>query len=152
MTWLQASYMEVKMKKMEIDIQLDPVKDGASWIPDKMTIKGRGALIIGTNGQYRFAEEDEVMGIFDQLSGCGASDYLGQTAFLVVYNSNKVLYTDDGRFFVGSVVIVKGTAKGTAKGIEFLDEAEIEEVKTEFESRLSMLCGNGFQFSAYEIG
>lgn len=136
------------MKKMEIDIQLDPVKDGASWIPEKMTIKGRGALIIGTNGQYRFAEEDEVMAIIDQLSSCGASDYLGQTAFLVVYNSNKVLFTDDGRFFVGSAMIVKGTAKG----IEFLDEAEIEEVKAEFESRLSMLCGNGFQFSAYEIG
>ena len=41
--------------------------------------------------------------------------------------------------------------KGSAKGIELLDEEEIEQAKKEFESRLATLCGSGIQFSAYEI-
>ena len=46
------------MKIVEIDIRLDPVKDGTSWTPEKMRPKGRGALITGTNGKYRVADED----------------------------------------------------------------------------------------------
>lgn len=136
------------MKTIEIDIQLDPVKDGASWIPDKMTIQGRGALIIGTNGQYRFAGEEEAMELFDRLGTCSESAYMGKTNFLMVYNSKKVLSTGDSRFLVGSSMIVKGTRNG----VEFMDESEIEAAKVEFESRLATLCGSGIQFSAYEIG
>ena len=42
--------------------------------------------------------------------------------------------------------------KGTDRGLEFLDDEEVEEAKAEFISRLAVLCGSGIQFSAYEIG
>ena len=135
------------MQNIEITIQLDPVEDGANWIPKGMKIKGGGALIIGTNGDYRIAEENEVIEILDRLSGCCSSDYMGKTSFLVVYNKKKIVAAGDAKFIVGSVMIVKGSAKG----IELLDEEEIEQAKKEFESRLATLCGSGIQFSAYEI-
>ena len=135
------------MKIVEIDIRLDPVKDGTSWMPEKMKRKGRGALIIGTNGKYRVAEEEEATEIMDRLSGVCSSDYMGKTSFLVIYNSKKVLTAGAGKFLVGSALIVKGTNKGIA----FLDEEDVEEAKAEFESRLATLCGSGIQFSAYEI-
>ena len=56
------------MQNIEITIQLDPVEDGANWIPKGMKIKGSGALIIGTNGDYRIAEENEA--ISEQLISC----------------------------------------------------------------------------------
>lgn len=136
------------MKAFEIGIQLDPVNDGANWIPEKMRCKNRGALIVGTNGQYRFAEEEEALEILDRLSGTCASDYMGKTEYLIVYNSNKVLSAGTKQYLAGSAMIVKGTAKG----IEFLSQAEMEATLKEFESRLVILCGNGIQFSAYEIG
>ena len=53
----------------------------------------------------------------------------------------------EGRFIVGSVLIVKGTDKG----IEFLEEDEINTVINEFASRMATLCSGDMQFSAYEI-
>ena len=41
------------MKEIEISIQLNPVEDGANFIPDRVRRKDKGALIIGTNGEYR---------------------------------------------------------------------------------------------------
>ena len=136
------------MKNIEINIELNPVKDGASWVPDHMKRKGRGALIIGTNGKYRFAQEEEAIKLFNEMSGFCESDYMGDTNLLVLYNSKKVLNTCDGRFLAGSVMIMKATEKG----VEFINESEIEAAKAGFESRLVTLCGNGIQFSAYEIG
>lgn len=136
------------MKTFEIDIQLDPVNDGANWIPEKMRCKDRGALIVGTNGKYRFAEEEEAMEVFDKLSGICASGYMGKTEYLIVYNSKKVLSAGTNYYLAGSAMIVKGTVRG----IELLTQSEMEEALKEFESRLVTLCGSGIQFSAYEIG
>ena len=135
------------MKNIDITIQLDPVNDGVSSIPANVKMKGRGALVIGTNGNYRFIDEDEAVEILDRLSGSCGTDYMGKNNYLVVYNSKKVIKAIEGRFIVGSVLIVKGTDKG----IEFLEEDEINTVINEFASRMATLCSGDMQFSAYEI-
>lgn len=135
------------MKNIDITIQLDPVNDGVSSIPANVKMKGRGALVIGTNGNYRFIDEDEAVEILDKLSGNCGTDYMGKNNYLVVYNSKKVIKAIEGRFIVGSVLIVKGTDKG----IEFLEEDEINTVINEFASRMATLCSGDMQFSAYEI-
>ena len=135
------------MKNIDITIQLDPVNDGVSSIPTNVKMKGRGALVIGTNGNYRFIDEDEAVEILDRLSGNCGTDYMGKNNYLVVQNSKKVIKAIEGRFIVGSVLIVKGTDKG----IEFLEEDEINTVINEFASRMATLCSGDMQFSAYEI-
>ena len=75
------------------------------------------------------------------------SEYIGKTSYLVVYNSKKVIKTIEGKFFVGSALIVKGTNAG----MEFLSEDEIDTVVNEFASRMATLCSGDIQFSAYEI-
>ena len=136
------------MKEIEINIQLDPVEDGAIVIPKQVVREDKGALIIGTNGEYRFAKEAEAYEILDRLGINCAADYMGRTDDMTIFNAKKVLNAGGSQFVVGSVMIVKGTERG----IEFLNEAEVEEAKVEFESRLAVLCGSGIQFSAYEIG
>ena len=136
------------MKEIEISIQLNPVEDGANFIPDRVRRKDKGALIIGTNGEYRVAEEEEAYDLLDRLAVNCASDYMGATDYLVIFNAKKVLCVSGTKFVVGSVMIVKGTARG----LEFLNEEEVEEAKAEFISRLAVLRGSGIQFSAYEIG
>lgn len=136
------------MNKIEINIQLDPVTDGASFMPDKVVNKSRQGLVIGTNGEYRTIDEAEVYEILDRLAKVSESDYMGKTSFLAVFNAKKVLSTGGARFVVGSVLIIKGIREGIA----LLDTEEIEQAKEEFESRLVTLCGSGIQFSAYELG
>jgi len=136
------------MKEIEINIQLDPVEDGAIVIPKQVNREDKGALIIGTNGECRFAKEAEAYEILDRLGMNCAADYMGKTDYMTIFNAKKVLSTGESQFVVGSVMIIKGTERG----IEFLNKAEAEEAKIEFESRLAVLCGSGIQFSAYEIG
>ena len=76
------------------------------------------------------------------------TDYIGKTNYLIVYNSKKVIKTFEGRFFVGSVLIVKGSHSG----MEFISEDEVDTVVNEFASRMATLCSGDMQFSAYEIG
>ena len=139
------------MKQIEINIQLDPVTDGPNFLPEKVTNESKKALVIGTNGEYRLIGEEEVYEIFDRMAAAmvSESDFMGNTDFLAVFNAKKVLNTGGAKFVVGSVLIVKGTREGIAL---LLDEEEIEQAKTEFQSRLVTLCGSGIQFSAYELG
>ena len=138
------------MKQIEINIQLDPVTDGPNFLPEKVTNESKKALVIGTNGEYRLIDEDEVYEIFDRMASAmvSESDFMGNTDFLAVFNAKKVLSTGGAKFVVGSVLIVKGAREGIA----LMDEEEIEQAKTEFQSRLVTLCGSGIQFSAYELG
>ena len=135
------------MQNIDITIQLDPVEDGANWIPKGMKIKGGGALIIGTNGDYRIAEENEAIEILDRLSSCCSSDYMGHTGFIVICNRKKIIRTGDSRFIAGSVLIVKAGKHGT----DLLTEEEIDRAKAEFACRLATLCADGIEFSAYEM-
>lgn len=138
------------MKQIEINIQLDPVTDGPNFLPEKVTNESKKALVIGTNGEYRLIDEDEVYEIFDRMASAmvSESDFMGNTDFLAVFNAKKVLSTGGAKFVVGSVLIVKGAREGIA----LMDEEEIKQAKTEFQSRLVTLCGSGIQFSAYELG
>lgn len=135
------------MENIEITIQLDPISDGVSDCPDNVKMKGRGALVIGTNGNYKFIDESEAFEIMDKLSGFCSTEYMGKTNYLIVYNSKKVIKTFEGRFFVGSALIVKGAQTG----MEFIDEDEINTVVSEFASRMATLCSGDIQFSAYEL-
>ena len=135
------------MNNMEINIQLDPVNDGINSFPADVRMKGRGALVIGTNGNYRFIDENEAVDIIDKLSGYCGTEYMGKTNYIVVYNSNKVIKAIEGSFFVGSALIVKDGKSG----MEFIGEDEIDTVINEFASRMATLCSGDIQFSAYEI-
>lgn len=135
------------MDTIEMSIHLDPVKDGPKWMPKKVMRADKAALIIGTNGQFRFADEDETYDIIDRLSAVSTSDRMGKTDFLIIYNSDKMLRLGDGRFLVGSAVVMKSETDGP--GLLTFDEAE--SAIREFKSRIVTLCSGDSQFSAYEL-
>lgn len=136
------------MQTIEISIQLDPSVDGINWMPERVKVEGKHGLVIGTNGKYRIVDEDETYSILDSLFNNSQSDYIGNTPFLVVYNSKKVIKTSESRYIAGSVLVIKFGDKG----IELLTDEEIEVAKSEFASRIITLCGDGIEFSAYELG
>ena len=78
------------MREIEISIQLNPVEDGTSFIPDRVIRKDKGALIIGTNGEFRVAEEEEAYELLDRLAVNCASDYMGRTEYLVIFNAKNI--------------------------------------------------------------
>lgn len=136
-----------QIKSFDIIINLDPVNDGPVIIPKRIKVQSKHALVIGTDGQIRIVDEDETDAIAEQLQENGKSLFIGNTNYLMIYNGKKVVETDNGPFFVGSCLIVKGTSKG----VEYMTDDEIMEAKREFTSRLVNLVGGGIEFTAFEI-
>ena len=138
------------MNRVEIDIQLNPLMDGISQMVGGIGLKctEKGALVIGTNGRYRIVDEEEAWEILDLLSDVSCSCYLGKTDYLAVYNAHRVLQAAGTKYLAGSAIVVKGTENG----IECMSLSEIEAAKKEFMSRIVTLCGNGVQFTTFEIG
>ena len=136
------------MEQIQISIQLDPIRDGTNFKPKSVSRKDRCALVIGTDGSFRIASEDEAYQILEALSGVSESDYIGKSTYLAVFNANKVLQIGYGKFLIGSAIIIKAGMNG----IEMLSSEEVEEAKEAFVGRLATLVADGQQISAYEIG
>lgn len=138
------------MNRIEMDIQLNPLMDGISQMVGGtgLKCKDKGALVIGTNGRYRIVDEEEAWEIIDMLSEVSCSCFLGKTKYLAVYNAHRVLQAAGTKYLAGSAIVVKGTENG----IEMMTMSEMAIARKEFESRIVTLCGNGVQFTTFEIG
>ena len=93
------------MKKIELKIELDPVTDGATITSDNPVSKEDGALVISTTGESRIVDQDEANEILERLTGKSTCEYLGSTDYLMIYNRDKIINADDGRYFMGSAII-----------------------------------------------
>ena len=138
------------MKSLEVNIELDPVNDGASIINIKDVKAKRGrALIIATDGQKRIASIFEIGEICSKLSGTSHSEFMGKTPYIMIINADKIIKLETGHYFIGSAIIMKDEGKG--KHLECLTDEDIEKAEAEFVSRLVTLTAYGQDFSAYEL-
>ncbi|MCR5117989.1 MAG: hypothetical protein K6B44_00025 [Lachnospiraceae bacterium] len=136
------------MQKMEINIKLDPVTDGAVIKETHVERTDKGALVIATNGRSRIVYEDEALEIIEKMDKCGRGAFLRNTPYFILFNGSKVIRAGEGRYFIGSVIIFKYDGKGNP-GLISVDE--MDRAAAEFESRLVTLIYDGQEFSAYEI-
>ena len=136
------------MKKVEISINLDPVNDGVRITEEAKKDHDAHGLVIATNGDYEEVGSQQVARILKRLSDTFDVDCMGDTPYVAVFNSKKVLREEGHKYLAGSVLIVKEGEEC----IELLDAEEIEHAKMEFVSRLVALKIGDASFSAYEIG
>lgn len=135
------------MKKLQLKIELDPVSDGATVTSDDPLSKVEGALVIATNGEERIVDSDEANEILERLTGKSTCEYLGGTDYLMIYNRDKVINAEDGRYFLGSAIVFKGTIRG----IEMISGDDYSVASLEFNSRLITLKAGEEYFRAFPI-
>ncbi len=135
------------MNSIKVNINLDPIHDGAIINPNRIVKKVEGALVIATNGESKIISEDEAIDLLDQLSGNTQGEYMGKTPYLAVFNGEKIFKVQGRHYYIGSAVIVKNTKDGIA----MLAGDDFEKAAKEFESRLITLVGDGQDLSAYEL-
>ena len=109
--------------------------------------KDRYVLIIATNGEHRFTDMTEGMKIVDELKDCGRAVTLGKSDFHVLFNDKKAFDFEEGRFFVGSMLILKICGNEL---LPFLDE-DLVEVKELLDGRMMTLVSGDQYFSALVI-
>ena len=135
------------MKTIEININLDPVKDGAVCIAKPVTICEKVGVVVGTNGKSRIVTETEIKRIFEMLGENSGVEPMGKSGYAAIFRADRVMKIEDDHYFVGSALILK--CKGEI--LEKIEPDLIEEAKEAFISRLKMLKNADVQFSAYQL-
>lgn len=129
-----------------IEIKLNPLTDGfAENAVNENTIRAdRHALIIATNGDLRLTDLNEVKEIIEGFKNCGGSIILGDSDFIVLFNDNKAFDLEEGRFFVGSMLVMKICGDRLLP----LSDEEIVAVQDMLDGRMATLVSEDQQFSA----
>jgi hypothetical protein len=129
-----------------IEIKLNPLTDGfvENAVNENAIRADRHALIIATNGDLRLTDLNEVKEIIEGFKNCGGSIILGDADFIVLFNDNKAFDLEEGRFFVGSMLVMKISGDRLLP----LSDEEIVAVQDMLDGRMATLVSEDQQFSA----
>ena len=129
-----------------IEIKLNPLTDGfvENAVNENALRADRHALIIATNGDLRLTDLNEVKEIIEGFKNCGGSIILGDSDFIVLFNDNKAFDLEEGRFFVGSMLVMKICGDRLLP----LSDEEIVAVQDMLDGRMATLVSEDQQFSA----
>ncbi len=127
-----------------MSITLNPLTDGFVE-NDKDMIRADGsALIIATNGALRLTDMMEAKHIIEGLGTRGGSIILGDDDFIVLFNDDKAFDLAEGRFFVGSMLVMKISEDRLLP----LSDDEIVTAQEMLDGRMATFVSGDQQFSA----
>lgn len=90
----------------KVNINLDPVNDGIEMENEKENTLAESALLIATDGQKRTVGFPEAMSILKRMNNIRA-ERLGNTDYVALYNGDRIVNFGKGKFFIGSVLILR---------------------------------------------
>lgn len=127
-----------------MSITLNPLTDGFVE-NDKDMVRADGhALIIATNGALRLTDMMEAKHIIEGLGTRGGSIILGDDDFIVLFNDGKAFDLEEGRFFVGSMLVMKISEDRLLP----LSDDEIVTAQEMLDGRMATFVSGDQQFSA----
>ena len=97
------------MKDLEIRINLDPVNDKIINFPvrnnpgDGRNIKNQKGIVIGTDGNYRTVDADEVDSIMVALGDNGIAKSISED-YVMLFSAESIINAEFTRYLVGSVL------------------------------------------------
>lgn len=129
-----------------MSITLNPLTDGfVENDKDKDMVRADGhALIIATNGALRLTDMMEAKHIIEGLGTIGGSIILGDDDFIVLFNDDKAFDLAEGRFFVGSMLVMKISEDRLLP----LSDDEIVTAQEMLDGRMATFVSGDQQFSA----
>lgn len=127
-----------------MSITLNPLTDGFVE-NDKDMVRADGhALIIATDGAFRLTDMMEAKHIIEGLGTRGGSIILGDDDFIVLFNDDKAFDLAEGRFFVGSMLVMKISEDRLLP----LSDDEIVTAQEMLDGRMATFVSGDQQFSA----
>lgn len=127
-----------------MSITLNPLTDGFVEKDKDMVRADGSALIIATNGALRLTDMMEAKHIIEGLGTRGGSIILGDDDFIVLFNDDKAFDLAEGRFFVGSMLVMKISEDRLLP----LSDDEIVTAQEMLDGRMATFVSGDQQFSA----
>ena len=137
------------MNDVKIEIKLNPLTDGIvqTICIDKAERQDQRALVIATNGDMKQISLQEAMKILDGLKDCSGSIIIGDSDYIVIFNDDKAFDTQEGRYFVGSMLIMRIDGDRLVP----LTEEEIQTARGLLSERMRDMIAGDLRFSALEL-
>ena len=127
-----------------MSITLNPLTGGFVENDKDMVRADGSALIIATNGALRLTDMMEAKHIIEGLGTRGGSIILGDDDFIVLFNDDKAFDLEEGRFFVGSMLVMKISEDRLLP----LSDDEIVTAQEMLDGRMATFVSGDQQFSA----
>lgn len=127
-----------------MSITLNPLTDGFVENDKDMVRADGSALIIATNGAFRLTDMMEAKHIIEGLGTRGGSIILGDDDFIVLFNDDKAFDLAEGRFFAGSMLVMKISEDRLLP----LSDDEIVTAQEMLDGRMATFVSGDQQFSA----
>lgn len=127
-----------------MSITLNPLTDGFVENNKDMVRADGHALIIATDGAFRLTDMMEAKHIIEGLGTRGGSIILGDDDFIALFNDDKAFDLEEGRFFVGSMLVMKISEDRLLP----LSDDEIVTAQEMLDGRMATFVSGDQQFSA----
>ena len=127
-----------------MSITLNPLTDGFVENNKDMVRADGHALIIATDGAFRITDMMEAKHIIEGLGTRGGSIILGDDDFIALFNDDKAFDLEEGRFFVGSMLVMKISEDRLLP----LSDDEIVTAQEMLDGRMATFVSGDQQFSA----
>ena len=137
------------MNEVKIEIKLNPLTDGIvqTICIDKAERQDQRALVIATNGDTKQISLHKAKEILDGLKACSGSIIIGDSDYIVIFNDDKAFDTQEGRYFVGSMLIMRIDGDRLVP----LAEEEIQTARGLLSERMREMTADDLRFSALEL-
>ena len=134
------------MEVIEITIQIDPSTEEITVIPKEKDTATKKGLYIDWQGKPVLVDIEKAQTIVDSYRDNCASEMIGKTDFILVYDSSKTVMADGHQYVGGEALIMK-----LEYGLKSMSPGELETAMAEYRSRQVQLNFGPFGIMAYEV-
>ena len=107
----------------------------------------QSAIYVDASQQVNFIGMEDAMAILDGFGKNSASEMIGKTDYILVYDTRKKLLIDGEAYVPGGYLVMKSDY-----GLKGLNESDISAVMAELRSRICTLTLGQYRIQSYRLG
>lgn len=107
----------------------------------------QSAIYVDASQQVNFIGMEDAMAILDGFGKNSASEMIGKTDYILVYDARKKLLIDGEAYVPAGYLVMKSDY-----GLQGLDESDISAVMTELRSRICTIALGQYRIQSYRLG
>lgn len=134
------------MDMIEIIVQIEPDVEGILIVPNQRFQYQAMAICIDQKSNMFLVDMDKAMEVIASYGINSASEMMGKTDFILIYNEEKVLKVAGHKYVCEDAIIMKSFS-----GLKLLNDKEQIAALSELKSRIVRFQVGAYSMTGYEV-
>ena len=134
------------MDMIEIIVRIEPKVEGILIVPNQRFQYQDMAICIDQKSNMFLVDMDKAMEVIASYGINSASEMMGKTDFILIYNEEKVLKVAGHKYVCEDAIIMKSLG-----GLKLLNDEEQIEALSELKSRIVRFQVGAYSMTGYEV-